>query len=249
MGILGEVLGSEPGGTCPVVTVTPPLEGLSDLPPAITMTVNYGSGCTADDGSTMSGQAVLAITNLIQTGTTGSGSINLDYALTATNLRQNGELLLKGSVSGHVALNIGTVITAAVNFHFNNFQASDSTISGNLTMNATLSSLSSETATINVSISFDNLTASGYTVSSGTLQVTGSGSSGTIDANLVTSQGVVDLTLTFQSPNDTTTVISTASPGTIAGYTVTLTNVTLNTSVCARFPAAGRWLFHRADRP
>ena len=159
--------------------------------------------------------------------------------MTATNLRQNGELLLNGSVSGHVALNIGTVITAAVNFHFNNFQASDSTISGNLTMNATLSSLSSETATINVSISFDNLTASGYTVSSGTLQVTGSGSSGTIDANLVTSQGVVDLTLTFQSPNDTTTVISTASPGTIAGYTVTLTNVTLNTSVCASYPSSG----------
>ena len=69
--------------------------------------------------------------------------------------------------------------------------------------------------TVNIAIAlFDNLTAAGYTVSSGTLQVTGSGDNATIDANLVTSQGVVDLTLTVQRPNDTTTVISTASPGT-----------------------------------
>ena len=69
--------------------------------------------------------------------------------------------------------------------------------------------------------------------------MTGSGTNTTIDANLVTSQGVVDLTLTVQTPSDTTTVISTASPGTIAGYTVTLTNVTMDTSVCESYPSSG----------
>ena len=33
-------------------------------PPAITITVSYGNGCPASDGSTVSGQVVLAITNL-----------------------------------------------------------------------------------------------------------------------------------------------------------------------------------------
>ena len=72
----------------------------------MTFTVNYGTGCSTG-GSTMSGQAVLAVTNLTMVQAGSGGSINLDYALTATNLRQNGELLLNGSVSGHVALNIG----------------------------------------------------------------------------------------------------------------------------------------------
>ena len=75
------------------------------MPSAITITANYGNGCPAADGSTMSGQTVLAITNIAMTDT----SISLDFALTATNLTRNGVLVLNGSVSGSIALNIRRV--------------------------------------------------------------------------------------------------------------------------------------------
>jgi hypothetical protein len=218
---------SETTGTCPQVTINPPLEGLEDLPPAITITANYGSGCTAAGGSTMSGQVVLAITNLAQTDET---SISLDYALTATNLKQDGNLLLNGSVSGNIAVNSGSINASA---HFNNFQTVDSSISGDLTI--TVTNLTSGPITI----SFNNLMAVGYMVYSGTLNVTSTGGNTTLDADLVTSQGVVDLILTVQSPSDTQIIVNTAQPGTIAGYTVTLTNVTMDTGVCNGYPSSG----------
>jgi hypothetical protein len=234
--IIGQILSST-GGTCPQVTVNPPLTNLETLPSAITITASYGNGCTSSDGATVSGQIVLAITNLTMSDT----SINLDYAVTATNLTQNGVLLLNGSVSGHVALNIsGSVITLAnVSVHFDNFQVANNSISGNLTIAATNIDLSGGTVG-NITITFTNLTAAGYTVSSGTLKVTSTGSN-TIQvvADLDTSQGDVNITLTVQSPSSTRTIVSTPNPGTIGGYAVTLTNVTMDTVLCKSHPIAG----------
>jgi hypothetical protein len=239
--IMGQILSST-GGTCPQVTVNPPLTNLETLPPAITITASYGNGCTASDGATVSGQVVLAITNLSGDLAT---NISLDYALTATNLTRNGVLLLNGSVSGHIAINISaSVITqATVTVHFDNFQVANSTISGNVTIAASNLVLSGPSALGNVTITFDNLTASGYTVNSGTVTVTITGSGTTqvvqVAANLSTSQGAVNITLTVQSPSDTRTIVNTPTPGTIAGYTVTLTNVTMDTSVCTKHPIGG----------
>jgi hypothetical protein len=235
--IMGQILNSESGSTCPQVSVNPPLTNLEELPPAITLTASYGNGCTATDGSTISGQVVLAITNLALTET----SVGLGFALTATNLTRNGVLMLNGSVSGNIALNVNeSVISQAnVSVHFNNFHVADSSLSGNLTMTATNLNVSSYTAD-NITISFDHLTAGGYTVNSGTLQVTSTGSN-TIQmvANLNTEQGNVSVTLMVQSPSNTRTIISTPSPGTFGNCTVTLTNVTLDTTVCNGYPSDG----------
>ena len=234
--IIGQII-SGTGGTCPQVSVNPPLDDLSELPSAITITASYGSGCTASDGTTVSGQMVLAITNL----TMGSTGLGLDYALTAASLAQNGVLLLNGTVSGHVAVNIsGSVITlATMSVDFDNLQVADSAISGNLTLSATDISLSGGTFG-NITISFDNLTAAGYSVYSGTVQVSGSGSDTIqMDADLDTSQGDVNLTLIAQSSSETRTIINTLTPGTIAGYSVTLTDVTIDTSLCDGYPVDG----------
>jgi hypothetical protein len=237
--IMGKILSSSPGGTCPQVTVNPPLTDLSALPSTITITASYGNGCTATDGSTMSGQVILVIANLAMTET----SFSLDYTLTATNLTRNGVLMLNGSVSGNIALKLnGSVITqATVSVHFDNFQVAESSISGNLTMTATNLDLSGGTVNItDMTISFDNLTAAGYTVNSGTLQVTSAGSN-TIQmvANLNTDQGAVNITLIIQTPSDTRTIIRTPTPGTIADYMVTLTNVTMDKNVCGGYPSNG----------
>jgi hypothetical protein len=58
-------------------------------------------------------------------------------------------------------------------------------------------------------------------------------------ANLNTEQGNVSVTLMVQSPSNTRTIISTPSPGTFGNCTVTLTNVTLDTTVCNGYPSDG----------
>ncbi len=112
----------------PPLDVLEDIEEIDDLPPTITITANYGNGCTATDRApTMSGQVVLAISNSSLTDT----SLNLDFALTATNLRRNGALVLNGSVSGHLGLTIvdGTLTSGNSPFIYN-FQVADSSISG-----------------------------------------------------------------------------------------------------------------------
>ncbi len=237
--IIGQILSSGPGGTCPSTNVVPYPIDIFNLPSSITITASYGNGCTATDDSTISGQAELAITNIAITGT----SLSLDYALSATNLTRNGALLLNGSVSGHIALNIsGSVITQAnVSVHFNNFQVADSVISGNMTMAATNIMKSGGTYSFgSITVSFNNLTAAGYTVSGGMVTVTSTGSNSfQMVANLNTSQGALNMTLTVQSPSDTRIIVSTPTPATIGGYTVTLTNVTMDTNVCNGYPSNG----------
>ena len=185
--ILTQIL-SGTSTTCPQVTFTPDLStiNLSAPPPAITLTVSYGNGCPASDGSTVSGQVVLAITNLsVDSGLT---SISLDYALTATNLTRNGVVLLNGSVSGHIAF-ASSQLNASANF--NNFQAADTFISGSMAIAATNLNLSGETLDVgDMTITLNNLTAAGYTVNSGTLTMHDTGTDAfQVVANLDTSQG------------------------------------------------------------
>ncbi len=238
--IMNQILESTSGGTCPQVTVTPPLDDLSALPPSITITADYGGGCTATDGSTMSGRTVLALTNLAMTDT----SVVLDLALTATNLRRNGTLALNGSVSGHIALAIADniVTQATASLQFSNFQAADSLITGGLTLTGTNIDLSGGTLG-SATVTLNNLAAAGYTAYSGTLTISSAGADTTqIVAALVTSQGNVNMTLmiqTTQLDDSTRMVLNTPVPGTIGGYAVAFTNVVVDTGVCSGYPTGG----------
>ncbi len=57
-----------PASTCPAVTSTPPLGSLTSLPPNLTINVNYGGGCTVQEGTTsvtLSGNVVLSLSNVV----------------------------------------------------------------------------------------------------------------------------------------------------------------------------------------
>ncbi len=236
--ILGQI-GSATAGTCPQVTTEPPLTDDSDTPPNFTITASYGTGCTAPDGSTVSGRVVFAISNVTVSGTS---SINLGYALTASNLTRNGTVLLNGAVSGYVTLSLGgsSVTQVSANANFSNLQVADTFISGGMSIAASNISDSGGIAG-NITLIFNNLTAAGYTIYSGSLTLSAFSGvlGGQLDANLNTSQGVVDVTLTVQKPSPTRTVFNTPVPGIITGYTVTLTNVILDTGVCLSHPIGG----------
>ncbi len=239
--ILGQILGTSSGSTCPQVTVNPDPAtiNLSALPSAITITASYGNGCTPSGSTAVtSGQVVLAITNL--SVNSDFTSISLDYSLTSTNLTQGGVVLLNGSVSGHIAF-AGSQLNASANF--NNFQVADSTISGSMAIAATNLNLSGSTVDVgDMTITLNNLTAAGYTVTSGTVTLSSAAGSmtGQLTANLNTSQGSVNISMTSERLGSTgyAYTFSTTVPGTIAGYTVTMTNVTMDTT-CANNPIAG----------
>ena len=80
--------------TCPQVTLSPANLDLNALPPTITITANYPTGCLSSNGSSMSGNATLALTNLNTTTLSGS------FSLTMNNLKRNGVLLANGQATG-----------------------------------------------------------------------------------------------------------------------------------------------------
>lgn len=232
--ILGQILSEDAAVTCPVVTITPPLDSLDleHLPPAITLKADYGTGCKASDGSTMSGSVTLAITGLTMTET----ALNLNFALTPTNLKRNGTVVLSGSVTGNIAFSNSA---ATINVQFNNFGVAGSNVTGALKIVATDLDIS-EIDAGGITITVTNLTAAGYTVYSGTLVLTGDTEDMTIDANLNTSQGIVDIVVRARQASDTRIIVSTVGQnGTIGGYTVVMSNVALDTTVCNGYPSSG----------
>ncbi len=227
------------GGTCPAVTTIPADLDLENPPSEITLTVSYGTGCTSASGAQMSGEMVLQITNLHET----TDSTVLNYLLTANNLTADGQLLLNGSVSGQVTLSGESDSTDLVcSAHFNNLQAGGSTISGDLSVTVHDLDLTNEESTDydDIIVTFNNLTVEGYTVNSGTLVITSPSATQTrIAADLMTSEGAADITMIIDQPTGTRTTIYIEAEGTLAGYTVCIENLTLDTAVCEDYPIAG----------
>jgi hypothetical protein len=221
------------------VTTIPADLDLENPPSEITLTVSYGTGCTSASGAQMSGEMVLQITNLHET----TDSTVLNYLLTANNLTADGQLLLNGSVSGQVTLSGESDSTDLVcSAHFNNLQAGGSTISGDLSVTVHDLDLTNNESTNydDIIVTFNNLTVEGYTVNSGTLVITSPSATQTrIAADLMTSEGAADITMIIDQPTDTRTIIYTEAEGTIAGYTVCIENLTLDTAVCEDYPIAG----------
>jgi hypothetical protein len=94
-----------PSSTCPVATSTPPLENLQTFPPSLTIRMSFGSGCVVQDGATqatVSGSAVLTVTNLVFTETNVSGSLAASF----DNLKVNGVLVANGSAQATLNLTI-----------------------------------------------------------------------------------------------------------------------------------------------
>lgn len=245
-GLLSEIMNvfslilSGGGGTCPVVTVTPPISGLS-IPPEITVVADYGGGCVAADGSTMSGSWKLRVTNIQQTLT----GISADYVFTAANLSQNGMMLANGSISGSLSLApSGSNQKVTVSAQFNDMHASEyATITGSVKAEATgqvgLSGASFDKVVVTpmgLTLSYNVLLLSGsYTITRGSVVSQRQGSSETfvITADLSTSSGTIAGTAMVESPTGGYYRINTMDgPFTANGYSIYATNVVLQPQVC-----------------
>ncbi len=116
---LGVVLGSalaallNPASTCPAVTSTPPLGSLTTLPPNLTIGIDYGGGCTVQEGTTsvtLSGSVVLSLSNVVLTDSSLSGTL----AATFNNVRVAGVPVANGTVraTANLQFNDATGVTS-----------------------------------------------------------------------------------------------------------------------------------------
>jgi hypothetical protein len=185
---LGIVLNSalaalmNPASTCPVVTSTPPLTSLTTLPRNLTIDVDYGGGCTVQEGATsvtLSGSVVLSLSNVVLTDTNLSGTL----AATFNNVKVGGVMVANGTAraTANLAFSAATGETSGpINVTLTNFVLPDGLgISGTLSIN--LNSTGTTTVTTDLVTSPNNvavrLNASVVTAADGSVLVNTTGAS------------------------------------------------------------------------
>lgn len=216
-----------------VVTTSPADPDLNSLLSGtpLTVTADFGSGYTDVDGSTWAGSAVLQINN-VRFDNTGIGG---DIAATFDNVTQNGEALANGSFNGGVLLTQaadGTSLDISGNLTFNNLALQGMVQDGSVDISGTIESLNTDTNG-SIVLTMTSFTSGDYIVNSGTVTLTLNGSDAQLSADMDTSDGPVDITLSMsQGATEDETLINTPSPGTIGPYTVSLNNLSYATDSC-----------------
>lgn len=199
---------------CPMVASNPPLSSLSALPSTWDISVNYGSGCTAADGSNMSGSATVRMTNLQFV----SSSFSTHVDATFNNLYRNGAPFANGNATGDIALTGSTgSLGGNANVHVSNFlMPNGQTASGDISIQPT-GALGSFNATMNTATQISPL------------------------PGLYLDAGMQQLAVTVQKQSDSSELIN--GTGEIYGYAVQFANLLFNSNACQSFPIGGSVIF------
>ncbi len=226
-------------------------------PMHIPLRVDFGSGCTDNDGNSWSG-GISAPINV----TLGSSSMHLDTNVSINNLTRNGLFLGSGTTSivldlsqsgssdllsgtGQINLNMTGVdhqpLTGQIGLRFTNINIAPlfqtATGSGGLSFTNLLQVVGNSGS---IDVNLNNI-AQGPDRVSGTISVRSQSQGvGRVDLNLQTSDGPVVGSFTVRqgsSPSDI--FVSTVSPATIYNYQVTINNLEVNPGVCENSPVSG----------
>lgn len=240
--LLGEIMNGDPS----VVTITPSLQTLDieNLPPAINIAANFGTGYTPENSAALyTGQAVINITNLVFSET----GITANAAMTATDVRRDGELVLAGAMTLDINVGMeGDNITAVIPITFSNLQSLDYQINGGLTL--TLPSISGEGQLLEpVNITFTELTTKDFNLS-GTVDLTETADGFDAMLNLNTHEGPVNGLLRLAQNQQEQQVISTPNTMMAGAYTVDINEVIIDSNICSsEIPFGGNIVISGAD--
>lgn len=229
---------SSSNSTVPV-TITPPMSqiDLENPPPAVTINLNYGSGYTASDGSTMSGSLVISLTGI---SVTNSG-ISLTANLSADQLKRNGTLILDCDVS--LTAVIGTannLISADISIQFTQWETLAGYITGKIDLDAAGISLQAATFQQPITIGFTNFLTNNIDILSGTLTVTNTATNKyELNANMTTSEGPISGKVTIDSSTTGQTVINSVGNCQIEDYVLDINDVVFKPAVCDAYPVSG----------
>jgi len=211
---------SNPSSTCPQATSNPPLTGLQSFPPSLTISANYGTGCTSSTGSSMSGSATLALSNLAMSQASSGAPINVsgNFSLTLNKVKKNGVLLGNGQLTGD--LNLAISLSSS-------------------------SGQSSGTA----NIQFTNLVLSTGTLINGTVSLAiASNTQQNSSVNITTSAGPVILSLQLTENSSGAAIMNTTSAGTVRNYSTQISNLQLSPKTCANYPVGGTITFAKGGQ-
>ena len=231
-------------GDSSVVTITPSLEtiDISNLPPTITITANFGAGYTPQGStSVFTGQAVVNATNISFSDTGLTANLNL----TATNVKRDGELMLNGVMN--LTLNAGMAgdnNSIQANVNFVNLQSLSFKLNGGASLKMDIGSEGEISQPITLTL--NELTSTDFKAS-GTVTMTPVGTDiYDILFNLDTDQGDIVGTVRMAGITGDKVVISTPGGSLSAGeINLNINNVTMDSELCAETPISGNIVFTR----
>jgi hypothetical protein len=251
--VLSTVLGGG-SSTCPTTSTTGPTgAGTSASPYVIGLSASFGSGCTGADGATWSGSASGQV-ELVA----GATAISADIDVTLNSLKRDGVLIGNGSASGVLDVVVsggGTLASGSASLTANATSA-NGPVSG--TIDITLDSIdlsilaSSGSSTPGPDAILDILGTSGEimvdfkNVKSGTDTVDGeilfsavSATQQSLDINLTTNAGPVDILMMITNTSGSEYSVNTPSAGNVQGYTVRMNNLKFDVTQCETAPTGG----------
>jgi hypothetical protein len=255
------IAGDPATSVCPVITRTPETVDLFDPPASILASVNFGDGCTPEDGTgEIAGSLDVNISDLLF----GETGIGLSLELTANNLMRDGLALLNGSLSAAFSIGIFseesetathyvTRATTTLNgdLTFTDLQSLDAFISGAVSLSGDILAIEQESKADwddvtestegTLTITMDAFSTDELDITSGlvTLDINMPGTT-TVDADMQTSDGPVDLTLVIEQSEDGSLVtVNTDGTATVFGYTMTISNMVMDETQCEDYPVSG----------
>ncbi|MDY0223532.1 MAG: hypothetical protein RBR67_20600 [Desulfobacterium sp.] len=243
---IGTLFGQIMEGDSKVVTITPPLDKLdiNNLPPSIKINADFGAGYRPEGSTSVyTGKAVVNITNIAFSDT----GIKANAALTATNLKRDGELILNGAMG--LNLNVGMVgsdTSVAADISFTNLQSLDSQINGTASLSMKLNEEGDITQPIILTL--NQLASPDFQVS-GTVTMSPVGMD-TYDVlfNLDTDKGKVEGTVRMAGitgDGDEVVLTTPFGPLSAGGINLNINSVTMNSELCPETPSGGSILFTR----
>jgi hypothetical protein len=208
------------GATCPVATSVPPLANLDTLPSTLTLTFDFGNGCMVASDTAHATVAGKMVVSVNNAVLTDT-VLSGTLAVTMTNVKLNGVLVANGGVS------------ATFNVIANSSGATP-TYSGVVTA------------------SLNNLQLPNNIGFNGTITLNlNTGGTTTVSTSVVSSPSNVLINfnnMTVVSQGDGSVLINTSAASTVGVYTVSISNVRINPSVCQTGAISGTVSFTSGGR-
>lgn len=244
--LIESLLGGGGSSTCPTTTTSQSGTGTAASPLTINITGSFGSGCTGADGSWWSGSF-----GVNASGTLGVSAITAQVGVTLTDLYRDRIFLGTGTADANLNLtssggnllggtatistsgtNQEGVVSGSVNLNLQNLDLSGllsaGTGSGSLGLEMLLDLLGSSG---NIQATFNNL-REGANFVNGTASFSAlSATRQRVQTNLTTHLGAVIAELTID-PSGNGYVVNSATPASVAGYTVDFEGLKFDESVC-----------------
>jgi hypothetical protein len=255
------LIGDPSTSVCPVITRTPETINIFEPPENIDAVVDFGDGCTPESGTAaLSGSLEVAVSDFLF----GETGIGLSLEMTVNNLMREGLLLLDGGLAAGISMTVLSeesetethyvakeTTTLSGDLTFTDLRSLDTFISGAMGLSGEVLLIEQESKTDwndvtestegELTLTMDAFSTEELEVTSGTvtLDLNMPGTT-TLDAEMETSDGPVDLTLVIdQSEDGSIVTMNTDGAAVVFGYTLTVSDMVMDSNLCEDYPISG----------